>query len=574
MRLFAVVFALAAAQTTAPTQTPPDTASLKARVVAADTGTPLRLASATITGPGTLKWIAPTDDDGRFALENLPAGPYVVRVAKPGFVTWTFGRDPGGSRSRVNPIEMRVGEKVDLGELRVPRSGAISGRVLDDHGDPAVGFSVSALRFEYREPGERIFGSFSTVVADDRGVFRLFGLDPGTYFIGVGMYNAAAAPSGFIGDRTTPPPRVIRVERGVSPTFYPGTAVGSDATPVVVGAGQEIAGINVTVLAVPFATLSGTVFDSRGQPATGLLVMANPARTDDAQVVFPGITNVDSNGDFLLVNLPPGDYRVDVLSRARTTSSPRVYTEMEINARVGADLDEFASVPVTVAGRNIDSLIVRTTGGFELEGRVTGDAGTVLPRDSMERLTVDAQPLIPGRGVSSNFLQARARVQADGRFSMKRLIGTQVFRVNGLPRGWVMKSVRLLGADVSDEGFEVQRDIRGLEVVVTSTPTTVSGTVQDSAGKSERDYGAVIVFSTDARRWTMRLTRYVVSAKPDTDGQFVMTGLPPGAYYAAVVDTLEPDWPSPDSLEALRKTAVTFSITDGESKSLVLVRRQ
>jgi hypothetical protein len=226
---------------------------------------------------------------------------------------------------------------------------------------------------------------------------------------------------------------------------------------------------------------------------------------------------------------------------------------------------------VTVAGQDIHGLVVRTSRGFQIEGRVLVDGAASLPANA--KLIVNTVPTLRRQGVSMTFMGGSSSVDPDGRFRVSGVTGGQLVRVVGLPSDWSLKAVRLPGGDVTDDGFEVRADVRSVEVVVTARPPVVSGSVRDADGAMEEDGAWVIAFAADASKWTLRGTRYVSSARLDRDGRFSITGLPPGSYYAAVVDALEPDWPSPDSLELLRRSATAFSLYEGETTTLALVRR-
>jgi len=556
------VLALAGQSGTPPSGATAGTASLIGRVVAADTGQPVRSAGVRVETTG-LSWTATTDDDGRFAVPNLPGGRYTLRVTKAGFVTWLYGRDPVGAFSRAEPVEIRDGDRVDRGVLRLPRGGVIAGRVVDAFGDPVIEMDVRALRHEYLAPGEPRLGYVRHASTNDLGEFRIYGLPPGRYFVGIGLSTAGVADRAR---QSTDTLHVVPAPRGVAPVFYPGTPLASDATPVVVPAGAEIRGIDIRLQTVPLATLSGIVTNARGEPASGVILMLNPARTDGVLFAFPSFVEPDAAGRFRMVNIPPGDYRIDVVSRARMEAIGRTGTNL---ARGPAD--EIASVAVSVAGQDIEGIAVRTGRGFNLEGRLVVEGGAALPQES--KISIAAIPTLSRQGLTGTFLSGSGDVEPDGRFAIEGIAGGVVIRVHGLPAGWSQKAVRLHGTDVTDEGLDVRGSLQGLEIDVTPTPTRVAGTVRDGAGALVRDYAAVVVFPADRRRWTTRLTRYVTSAKPDADGQFAVTGLPPGTYYAAVVDTLESDWPSPDSLERLRQNATSFSLADGERRTLALVRR-
>ena len=234
--------------------------------------------------------------------------------------------------------------------------------------------------------------------------------------------------------------------------------------------------------------------------------------------------------------------------------------------------DEFASVPITLAGQDVEDIVIRTARGFDVAGRLVVEGGSSLP--AAAQVSVRSITRLNREGLSNTFLSSTASVQPDGRFVLTGVAGGQLVRAHGLPDGWTLRAVRLNGADVTDEGFDVTGPVRSLEVAVTREATTVAGTVRDSNGVPVKDYAAAIFFSDDARRWMLRLTRYVTTAKPGPDGTFTVAGLPPGNYHAVVVDILEPDWPSPDSLERLRRTATPFTIADGETKTLTLTRRE
>src|SRR5206468_8557931 len=70
-----------------------------------------------------------TDNNGRFVLAAVPAGPTFLSVTKAGFAKTTFGaRRPG-----IPPIAVDVprGGRIDAIEIRMAKSGAIAGRIVE-----------------------------------------------------------------------------------------------------------------------------------------------------------------------------------------------------------------------------------------------------------------------------------------------------------------------------------------------------------------------------------------------------------------------------------------------------------
>jgi hypothetical protein len=93
--------------------------------------------------------------------------------------------------------------------------------------------------------------------------------------------------------------------------------------------------------------------------------------------------------------------------------------------------------------------------------------------------------------------------------------------------------------------------------------------VKTSRGELAKDYTAV-VFAQDREKWTGN-PRYQNVGRPDQDGRFKISGLPPGEYYVVAVDRLEQGQSSdPEFLERVRSRAVSLSLREGETKTLEL----
>src|SRR5205085_1817725 len=72
-------------------------------------------------------------------------------------------------------------------DIALPRGSAVSGRILDEFGEPVADASVSAMRREYASGKRRLVQSGRNSLTNDLGQFRLFGLPPGEYYISVTM---------------------------------------------------------------------------------------------------------------------------------------------------------------------------------------------------------------------------------------------------------------------------------------------------------------------------------------------------------------------------------------------------
>ncbi len=135
-----------------------------------------------VSGPGAEGLDVPeggydtvTDADGRFAFDvPCPTSSWISLYLRPGDFYGLTGRDFGVAGGR-NKDPIRPGLN-DLGEFRLPDTGAISGRVLDEEGNSIAGAEV---RLKDSSPGGYGVGTTSGV----DGTFRLGHVPAGTHAV-------------------------------------------------------------------------------------------------------------------------------------------------------------------------------------------------------------------------------------------------------------------------------------------------------------------------------------------------------------------------------------------------------
>ena len=288
------------------------------------------------------------------------------------------------------------------------------------------------------------------------------------------------------------------------------------------------------------------------------MMMANGARTD-------------KNGNFTIANVAPGDYTLQ--SRALTIVTSGGGDNMMFTARLGAAAGgsdgETGSMPVSVSGDELTGVVIVTSKGASVAGHLTFDGGA--KPTALTAIRVSAAPVDTDAPVMM-FGGGGGMVKADGSFELKGLSGTRLIRAFGLPAGWMLKEVRVNGADVTDTGvdFRASEAITGAEIVLTAKLTEVKGTVTAAGSQPAKDY-TLAVFSDDPQRWTLPVSRYVTGTRPDQEGRFEVKGLPAGGYYAIAVEYLaQGEWNDPEVLERLKPNATRFSIAEGQTKVLEL----
>jgi len=266
-----------------------------------------------------------------------------------------------------------------------------------------------------------------------------------------------------------------------------------------------------------------------------------------------GNAQIRPDGSFSVSGLAPGEYTL------RANAPP-----------TDGMMPEFATADVTVNGEDITGVRLAAAKQITATGRlvITDPAAAQTLRVGSLRLMVqpaNSDDMMMMMGPSGG------TVKDDYTFEIKTPPGRMNVRVGVPTPGWVLKAVRWNGVDVTDTGidFAAGSEIAGIEVELTNHPAEVSGAVTNARGEPVKDY-SVIFFSQDRDLWAGN-SRYMATSRPDQDGRFKVRSLPPGSYYAVALDYVEPgDSSDPDFLERVRSKAITFSLNEGEAKTLDL----
>jgi Carboxypeptidase regulatory-like domain len=537
---------------------PKGSAEIRGRVVAAETANPLRRVQIRLMAPELrMPRLATTDAQGRFVFRELPAGRYTVNASKPGYVSLQYGQRRPFEQGR--PIELVEKQIVDKVDFSLPRGGVLTGRIVDEFGDPVSDVAVSAMQLRYMGGRRRPVNAGRQSMTDDLGQFRIWGLPPGEYIVSATQrsFNVVEAQmlSGATNEAT-----------GYAPTYYPGTANVAEAHRVSVTLGGEASVAEFALLPVRTARVSGTVVDAEGAPyREGFvsLMQSQPAVGGEGMMFFGGMGGggrVGTDGSFTLSNVTPGEY---VLQARVRRSKPGEAPGPEF-AMPGQG--ELAMMTINVTGDDLAGLVLVATKGARMTGRVTFE-GAAPAASSTENLRIFAQatggePMMMG-GMP-------ARVGLDGKFELTGLHGRRLLRAMGAS-GWYLKSVSVDGRDMVDTPIEFKgsEEITNVEIVLTSTAVQIGGTVTGSDGKPAKDY-SVVVYPEDKALWTPD-SRYFSQARPDQDGRFKVVGLPGETYLVAALEYVDShEWRDPEFLEGLRAAATRVTAAEGETKDVIL----
>ena len=227
----------------------------------------------------------------------------------------------------------------------------------------------------------------------------------------------------------------------------------------------------------------------------------------------------------------------------------------------------WATADVSVSGVDLTGLGLQLQPGASMPGKIVFKGAGPAPADLTKiRISLGAASS-PDFGLNT----VNVTANADGTFKVEGL-GPGKYRLytNGLPAPWFLKSALVDGVDVLDDPLEVKpgADVPEMTLVFDDRPTEVSGKLIDAKGAPASGY-AMIMFSTNKATWTIQGTRRTKSARPTTDGKYVISGLPAGEYFlAAVTDFDQTDLTDAAFLEDLVAAGVLkITIGEGEKKT-------
>jgi carboxypeptidase family protein len=551
------------------------TSALRGRVIASDTGSVVRRAQVRISSADIGTKTAFTDAQGRYEFKDLPAGRFTVSVSKAGFVTMQYGQkrpfEPG------RPIEIADAQVLEKADVALPRGSAVSGRVLDEFGEPVADAQVTAMRMQYTGGRRRLVPSGRASTTNDLGQFRLFGLPPGEYYITSSMRSFDTMVMDMLGGASGGPTGSNN-SSGYAATYYPGTPNPAEAQRLSLSLGQEMSTVDIQMQPVKLARITGVATSSDGKPMSGALVMLMPTMKEAIAFMPGGTSRTDKDGHFTLSSVAPGEYSLQIQSMAALMNAATQAMSMMAgndsapsNPQSPAPAQrEFITASVIVTGDDITGLAVTGTRGGTATGRIVFEGGE--KPDTIATLRLIATPIDTEDTPAAASVFGASSVKESGAFEIDSLVGGRSFRIVNLPKGWNFKQVTRDGVDITDKGIEFKpgETVDNVEIVLTTKQQTVTGTVSTDKGESAKDY-TVVVFTDDQQKWNLAENRWMTSARADQQGQFKITHLPAGSYFAIAVEYVdEGEWRDPEWLARASRTAKKFTLDEGGTAALDL----
>ena len=487
------------------------------------------------------------DSEGRFRVTGLEPGLYVVTGYSPAYV-FQFP-EPDSS-----PSYYRVGDSV---RIEMIKGGVITGTVVNAANEPIVGIRVRAMRIRDQKGQVRQTPQYGNTErsTDDRGIYRIYGLPPGTYLVtagGAGNQSYQMSPY----DTDVP--------------LYAPSSTRDGATEYTVRGGEETTA-DIRYRSEPGRTVSGTVKVAGNTGATvNLMPVEGGFMPAGNAMQAPGGRGFEING------VGDGEY---YLIATEFPQNPGIMTTMP-------DIAVSESKRITVKGADVSGIELITRPASSLSGRIALEPSKA-PECQGKRKPLFAETLIDlvrnEKDKEAGFPYMRMMYGAmspdpKGAFAFRNVTPGR-YRLNPSfhARFWYLQSISIgapsttapaktatpkIDPAASWTVIKPGEKVSDVTITLAEGAASIRGKVPVAEGTTIPSGSAVYLVPAEADKAADVLRYFITNVS--ADGAFTLNSLPPGRYWTLLQNPVQPELAtlvklrSPDSAEArtkLRRTA-------------------
>jgi hypothetical protein len=472
------------------------TGSVSGRVFDADTNLPLadvKLHAVVDRMAGTP---ATTDAQGRYRFEHLPPGNRSIEV---------YDGNLGPSSTAPQTVTVIGGRDVQA-DFHTRLFGQVSGRVLDDEGNPIAGMQVTANWKEYdgggfdghrSHTGElKMVSVLARALTDDQGRYVITTIPAGLQYRIAAYHPKRNGPA-----QSDSPADPQARRRTLAATYYPNSN-SFDAAPSLVVHSQEVRdGVDIRMLKTESYCLEATL-TAGGVPSQMqfLLIESEVANTQLPSVNLPGSSMSSSDGRIRLCDLYPGQFR---LIAARLSSVSQ---------------ESIGAADFTITNKDVRDLVVAAIPPTNVSAEVLWDKKPMEASIPSIRVRMYPSPrrtdlTIPVPGTSSIDVVAGSSYLTD---------------ISGLDSHSYVKDVQYDGASILNRYFVPSGGDAKMRITIGSDAGSITATVLNANGQPAA--GATVLIVPATARSEPEVAATFHAGYTDETGTYSDRGLPPGKY--------------------------------------------
>jgi protocatechuate 3,4-dioxygenase beta subunit len=504
-------------------------ASMEGTVVDAASGKPLKdvslmLMSATAAGSPNA---ATSDEAGHFLIKNLEAGSYMLFATHPRYARQMYG-SRGGLMSGGTRLTVAAGQALKEIIFKLQPNSVISGKVVDEEGEPLKDVMVSALQSVYQR-GRRQQMPVGTATTNDLGEFRVGNLAAGKYVVSAMLMKQGGGK-----------PTEDGTESAYLTTFYPNALEAGGAAPVSVGAGTETGGMDIRLIKTKAVRVKGKVMGmAAGQRLTVRLFPKNAGVMGLMSARSGSVKPAD--GSFEITAVTPGSYELRAMDMSAFRSAG-------------------PGVPLEVGEKPIDGLMVEVMSAPDLNGAILFD-GEQSQKPSFKPQRVFLEAL---EGLT--MMPPMTNAAEDGTFQLKAVPqGKYYVRLTPTPEGTYVSSVTLGDLKMGEEGLEIgAAGTAKLEIKLRPAAAQVEGMVRDAEG--EPVSGVAVALIPKSRSYVL----YQANTT-DQKGTFSFKSVTPEDYLLLAVEAGEPGaYYDPEFVKLYESKGEKITLKENDRKGATL----
>lgn len=484
------------------------------------------------------------DSEGRFRINGLEPSLYLITGYVPAYVSQTPEFEPSLNY-------YRIGDNV---RVDMVKGGVLTGTVSNATGEPIVGIRVRAIRI--RDPkGQSVRvpqAGLTERATDDRGIYRIYGLAPGTYLVSAGGGGGGQSYS------------LVPYETDV-PTYAP-SSTRDGATEFNVRGGEET-NADIRYRSDPGHTVSGTVKLTGSTGANIMLMSAEGGFMPAANAMqLPGARGFEMTG------IADGEYQLIATEfpiMPMTTTTP--------------DVSLSEAKRITVKGADVTGIELITRPTASISGRIALEPSKA-PECQGKRKPLFAETLIDlqrpekDQDTTSPFLRmftGATALDSKGTFIFRNLTaGRYRFDPRFYARFWYLQSITIgtpaaataatarttaprIDPAASWTTVKAGEKISDLTITLAEGAASIRGKVPVAEGASIPAGTAVYLVPAEADKAADVLRYFITDVA--SDGTFTLNNLPPGRYWSVLQNPVQAEIATvqklrlPESAEARTK---------------------